>query len=108
NSKNHIDMKQLFFSAVFALFVSVSFGQAFKDVPPPPAAPASKAVMTFEDGNNDTSLDYGKISQKSDPLRRVKFTNTGTEPLVIKNARGSCGCTVPDWPKEPILPGETG
>ena len=31
----------------------------------------------------------------------------GDEPLVIKNARGSCGCTVPTWPKEPILPGES-
>ena len=38
----------------------------------------------------------------------MKFKNTGTEPLIIKNARGSCGCTVPNWPKEPILPGEEG
>ena len=36
------------------------------------------------------------------------FTNTGTEPLVISNAKGSCGCTVPKWPQEPIAPGETG
>lgn len=51
-------------------------------------------------------LDYGTIEYNSEPLRVVKFTNTGTEPLVIKNARGSCGCTVPVWPKEPIMPGE--
>ena len=51
-------------------------------------------------------LDYGTIEHNSEPLRVVKFTNTGTEPLVIKNARGSCGCTVPVWPKEPIMPGE--
>jgi hypothetical protein len=36
------------------------------------------------------------------------FTNTGSEPLVISNAKGSCGCTVPSWPKEPIAPGATG
>ena len=51
-------------------------------------------------------VDYGTIEQNSEPLRVIKFTNTGNEPLVIKNARGSCGCTVPTWPKEPIMPGE--
>ena len=55
-----------------------------------------------------TTVDYGEIEQNSDPYRVFKFTNVGTEPVVIKNARGSCGCTVPDAPKEPILPGETG
>jgi hypothetical protein len=52
-------------------------------------------------------VDYGDIKQNSDPLRVVEFTNTGTAPLVIQNARGSCGCTVPSYPKEPIMPGET-
>lgn len=61
-------------------------------------------VMTFE----KTEVDYGTIAQGSDPLRRFKFKNTGTEPLVIKDARGSCGCTVPSYKKEPIQPGETG
>lgn len=37
-----------------------------------------------------------------------KFKNTGTEPLIISNARGSCGCTVPTWPKDPIAPGASG
>jgi hypothetical protein len=36
------------------------------------------------------------------------FTNTGDNDLVISNARGSCGCTVPEWPKEPIAPGKSG
>ena len=61
-------------------------------------------VMTFE----KTEIDYGTIAQGADPLRRFKFKNTGTEPLVIKDARGSCGCTVPSYKKEPIQPGETG
>ena len=63
----------------------------------------SKAKMEFE----TLDVDYGTIEYNSDPLRKVKFTNTGTEPLVIENARGSCGCTVPDWPKNPIAPGES-
>lgn len=73
-----------------------------------PATPPTKAVMVFEDGGYDTKCDYGTIDFNGEPLRVVKFKNTGTEPLIIKNARGSCGCTVPNWPKEPILPGESG
>ena len=72
------------------------------------AAPSEKSkiggpVMTFE----KTEVDYGTIAQGADPLRRFKFKNTGTEPLIIKNARGSCGCTVPSYKKEPIAPGES-
>ena len=60
-------------------------------------------IMSFE----NLIVDYGDIEQHSDPLRIAKFTNTGNQPLVIKNARGSCGCTVPTYPKQPIMPGET-
>jgi len=52
-------------------------------------------------------VDYGTIEHKSDGVRKFVFKNNGTEPLIIKNAKGSCGCTVPTWPKEPILPGAT-
>ena len=99
-------MKKAFLLCLSVLFV---FGlQAQNEAPAStaPATPATKAVMTFEDGNYDTTVDYGTIEQHGEPLRVVKFKNTGTEPLIIKNAKGSCGCTVPTWPKEPILPGE--
>lgn len=49
--------------------------------------------------------DYGTIEQNADGTCEFKFTNNGTEPLIISNAKGSCGCTVPSWPKEPIAPG---
>ncbi|MBP8824804.1 MAG: DUF1573 domain-containing protein, partial [Flavobacteriales bacterium] len=52
--------------------------------------------------------DFGKIMQDSQNHYAFKFTNTGKEPLVITNAVGSCGCTVPDYPKHPIKPGESG
>jgi len=42
-----------------------------------------------------TEVDYGNIVQESDPFRFFDFKNTGTAPLVIKHAKGSCGCTVP-------------
>ncbi len=65
---------------------------------------ASGPAMTFE----ATTIDYGVIEQGSDRVRIFKFENTGTEPLIITKAKGSCGCTVPTYPKEPVLPGETG
>jgi hypothetical protein len=50
--------------------------------------------------------DFGDIYQGSENPHVFRFTNTGTEPLVIENAKGSCGCTVPFYAKDPILPGE--
>ena len=59
--------------------------------------------MTFD----ATTMDYGTIEKGADPIRKFKFTNTGNEPLIVKAAKGSCGCTVPTYPKEPIMPGES-
>ena len=52
--------------------------------------------------------DYGSIKYDADPYCTFEFKNTGNEPLIISNAKGSCGCTVPEWSKEPIAPGATG
>jgi len=86
-------MKKFLILTVFALSMSASVYA--QDIQGP-----KMALETLD-------VDYGEIEQHADPLRKVNFTNTGTEPLVIKNARGSCGCTVPIWPKEPIMPGES-
>lgn len=51
---------------------------------------------------------FGDIKQDSENKHVFKFTNTGTEPLIIETANGSCGCTVPNYPKAPIPPGGTG
>ena len=59
--------------------------------------------MEFE----SSVLDYGLIEHKSDGKREFVLKNTGTAPLIISNAKGSCGCTVPTWPKAPIAPGES-
>ena len=53
-------------------------------------------------------IDYGTIIQNAEGKREFVFTNNGTTPLVITNAQGSCGCTVPSSPKEPIAPGAKG
>jgi len=60
--------------------------------------------MNFE----STIHDYGQIEQNSDGTYVFAFTNTGNEPLIISNAKGSCQCTVPKWPKKPFAPGESG
>lgn len=51
---------------------------------------------------------FGDISEDNIVETVFKFTNTGEADLVISNAKGSCGCTVPEYPKEPIVPGGTG
>lgn len=60
-------------------------------------------TMTFGEDrfNFGTALEGEKVSHT------YTFTNTGDEPLILSNARGSCGCTVPKWPRQPIQPGES-
>ena len=68
-------------------------------------APATgTAVMTFEKKEHD----FGVINPDSKVDYTFKFKNTGKEDLVISNAQGSCGCTIPEYPKEAIKPGESG
>jgi hypothetical protein len=52
--------------------------------------------------------DFGKIPLKSDASCTYTFTNTGNIPLVLSNVKASCGCTVPEWTKDPVLPGGKG
>jgi len=61
-------------------------------------------VLTFV----EEVYDFGKITQGEKVTHAYKFTNTGKSDLIITSARGSCGCTVPSWPKEPIKPGAEG
>jgi hypothetical protein len=70
---------------------------------PKPADPNAPEI-SFE----TETIDYGTIKQGEEGTRIFKFKNTGKDPLVISNARGSCGCTVPTWPKEPVMKGQTG
>lgn len=53
------------------------------------------------------SHDYGTILQGGDGSYDFGFKNVGNEPLMLTNVRSSCGCTIPQWPREPIAPGET-
>jgi hypothetical protein len=54
----------------------------------------------------EESFDFGTIEEGTVAKHDFKFKNTGDAPLIITNAQGSCGCTVPEWPREPVAPGE--
>lgn len=54
------------------------------------------------------TIDYGNVSKGDDNgIRTFEFTNTGDAPLIIKDVKSTCGCTVPSWPKDPVLPGKS-
>ncbi|MBN1597908.1 MAG: DUF1573 domain-containing protein [Bacteroidales bacterium] len=55
---------------------------------------------------SETEHDFGTIEYDGDATIDFVFKNTGTEPLILSNVRSSCGCTVPQWPREPINPGQ--
>jgi hypothetical protein len=96
-------MKKVILSMGFMLGMAL-MGQlkAQPGVTPDPSNP-NAADIVFE----TELVDYGTIEHNADGNREFKFKNTGKEPLIISNCTGSCGCTVPTWPKEPIKPGET-
>lgn len=56
----------------------------------------------------ENEWDFGTIDEGDRVEHVFEFTNTGSEPLVLEKCKGSCGCTVPQCPKEPIAPGESG
>lgn len=70
----------------------------------PPAPTGPTTTMSF----TETEFDFGTIDEGEKVSHVYKFKNDGAEPLIISNAKGSCGCTVPKWPKDPIAPGESG
>jgi len=65
---------------------------------------ANAPVMKFE----KESHDFGKIKTGDKVNYDFKFTNTGKSPLIISEAHATCGCTIPEWPKAPVKPGESG
>ena len=70
----------------------------------PEAKSTEMPIMNFDKKNHD----FGTINEGDLVKHTFTFTNTGAAPLVILSAKGSCGCTVPKWTKEPIEPGESG
>jgi hypothetical protein len=70
---------------------------------PQPAVNKNAPVINFD----KTTHDYGTVVKGGDGTCEFKFKNTGVEPLILSNVTSSCGCTVPEWPREPILKGKS-
>ena len=92
-------MKKIFFSAILMLGFLALNAQDVTEKEVKKNGPE----ITFE----KTLHEYGEIELNGNGEYKFEFTNTGNEPLILSKPRSSCGCTVPSWPKEPILPGET-
>jgi len=87
-------MKKAVFTLVMMLMAVMSFNKAVAQIENGPKIDFTKETH-----------DYGTIKYGADGSCSFEFKNTGNAPLIISNAKGSCGCTVPEWPKEPIAPG---
>lgn len=95
-------MKKYAILAVLVLFVSAAFAQEAK--PQAPVIKADGPILTLDKNTHD----FGDIVQGDVVEHTFKFTNTGNQPLLITNIQTSCGCTVPTWPRDPIMPGGKG
>lgn len=94
-------MKKFLCLTVMALFMaSFSLHAQEENVSTPTGM---EPEITFEKLEHD----YGNINKGDNGFCYFKFTNTGKSDLVLTNVRSSCGCTVPEWPKEAIAPGQS-
>jgi len=102
-------MKKIVLLATFVFAIMIAVAQEKKSEVS--NANEVKKEMKSENGPKisfETTLhEYGDIELNSDGSFDFVFTNTGNEPLILSKPRSSCGCTIPSWPKEPILPGES-
>lgn len=100
-------MKNILFVFGFMfLFVATSFAQGNLNLQSgTPDTPAQTAKFKWL---SKTEHDFGKIPQDVPATVKYEFTNEGEAPLIITNVKPSCGCTTPDYTKEPIKKGEKG
>ena len=96
-------MKKIILFAMLAV-VGITTSNAQSKKATAKVAKIEGAGMAFE----TETIDYGTIAHNADGKREFVFVNNGTKPLIITNTQGSCGCTVPTTPKEPIAPGAKG
>ena len=98
-------MKKILFTLLVAFGATASFNSAMAQLEVQSGTELQNgAIITFAKEVHD----YGNVKNGGDGTCTFEFTNTGTAPLLITNAKGSCGCTVPEWPKEAIAPGAKG
>lgn len=89
-------MKRIVFALALLIGTAASAQETVK-----PANPNAPKIKFQEE-----SHDFGTVVEGPQATYEFRFKNEGKEPLVLSNVRASCGCTVPTWPKEPVLPGK--
>ena len=94
-------MKRLVLYTFFAL--AATFAANAQTTPQPQPENKNQAEIKFE----EEKYDFGNVKEGELATHLFKFKNTGKEPLILTNVSASCGCTTPEWPKEPIKPGQT-
>ena len=91
--------------SILSLMLFIGFGLAkAQDAGTTPVENPNAPDFKFE----EETYDFGTITEGDKISFEYKFTNIGKQPLIITRAKGSCGCTIPQWPKEPIKGGEQG
>ena len=95
-------MKKFLLSAIF-VFALMLGANAQKVEKQNTTEVSSQAEITFDKLEHD----YGEVKQNGNGVCEFKYTNTGSVPLVLSKVRSSCGCTVPKWSKEPLMPGQS-
>lgn len=103
------DMNKLVMGAALALSMfAISCNETATSGEETASVTADNVEKTTEIKFEEERFNFGTITQGEKVKHTFKFKNTGSEELVIVSAKGSCGCTVPEWPKEPIAPGADG
>jgi len=113
-------MKRVFYLASVAALIGFSACNQAEKTPEEPAISTDVINIPSDEDNEEAAkqlaafefesivYEFGEITQGEKVQTTFKFTNSGESDLIISDAKGSCGCTVPIYPKNPIAPGETG
>ncbi len=94
-------MKRLVLSML--LIFAVVFGVNAQEKKTTKVSGGTHAEITFTEMEHD----YGEVQQGGNGICEFVYKNTGKAPLMLTNVRSSCGCTIPSWSKEPLMPGQT-
>jgi hypothetical protein len=97
-------MKKTLLFLIYGLFMvfAVNAQTNLLKTPSPAAVPKDDILQLKESGYS-----FGKIPQGRPVIHVFEIVNTGKEPLLLENVQASCGCTTPEWSREPIAPGAT-
>ncbi len=103
--------KSISILALLISFITLSQAQEVKKTVDAAAGKQTTQVAAANPNAPEISFtktvhDYGTLFQGGDGHSEFEFTNIGKEPLILSSVKSSCGCTVPSWPREPIMPGK--